>query len=89
MMNHTRPDRCAPDAFKQAGAVTDDLGYLADALEADMNHYLTVTDREYYPDTNRMFMQGYGGSGFKKVYRDRFGEDLFPCGGCCRYHRVR
>src|SRR5215813_2408408 len=41
----------------------------ADALELDMNHYLTVTDREYYPDTNRMFfMQGFGGSGFKKVY---------------------
>src|SRR5262249_54784242 len=47
----------------------DDRDLWADALEMDMNHYLTVVDREYYPDTNRMFfMQGFGGSGFKKIY---------------------
>src|SRR5215831_17233423 len=48
----------------------DDSDMLAEALEKDFNHYLTVVDKPYYPDTNRMFfMQGYGGSGFKKVYR--------------------
>lgn len=42
---------------------------LADALQADLNHYLTTTAREYYPDTDRMlFMLGFGGTAFKKVY---------------------
>lgn len=42
---------------------------LADALEVDMNHYLTSTAKEYYPDTDRMlFMLGFGGTSFKKVY---------------------
>jgi len=45
------------------------LDELATALEKDMNHYLTVTASEYYPDTDRMlFMVGFGGDGFKKVY---------------------
>lgn len=45
------------------------LDELANALEKDMNHYLTVTASEYYPDTDRMlFMVGFGGDGFKKVY---------------------
>jgi hypothetical protein len=43
---------------------------LADALEKDMNHYLTVVDREYYPDTSRMlFSRALLGCQFKKVYR--------------------
>lgn len=47
-------------------AVNDDL---ANALEKDMNHYLTVTATEYVPDTDRMlFNIGWGGDGFKKVY---------------------
>src|ERR1700761_6126326 len=42
---------------------------LANALEKDLNHYLTVTAPEYYPDTDRMlFMLGFGGTAFKKVY---------------------
>ena len=42
---------------------------LANALQKDLNHYLTVTDKEYYPDTDRMlFMLGFGGTSFKKVY---------------------
>lgn len=42
---------------------------LANALERDMNHYLTVTASEYYPDTDRMLlMLGFGGCAFKKVY---------------------
>lgn len=42
---------------------------LADALELDMNHYLTTVATEYYPDTDRMLlMLGFGGTAFKKVY---------------------
>jgi hypothetical protein len=42
---------------------------LANALEQDFNHYLTTVATEYYPDTDRMlFMTGFGGDGFKKVY---------------------
>lgn len=41
----------------------------ADDLERDMNHYLTSTATEYYPDTDRMLlMLGFGGSSFKKIY---------------------
>ena len=43
---------------------------LAQALEDDMNYFMTVTASEYYPDTDRMLLWvGVGGSGFKKVYR--------------------
>jgi len=42
---------------------------LANDLENDLNHYLTSTAREYYPDTDRMLlMLGFGGTAFKKVY---------------------
>jgi hypothetical protein len=45
----------------------DQLGNL---LESSMNHYLTAVATEYYPDTDRMlFMTGFGGSGFKKIYQ--------------------
>ena len=41
----------------------------ANALEKDLNHYLTATATEYYPDTDKMFlMLGFGGTAFKKVY---------------------
>ena len=41
----------------------------ANAFQRDMNHYLTVTASEYYPDTDRMLlMLGFGGTAFKKVY---------------------
>ena len=41
----------------------------ANALERDINHYLTSTAKEYYPDTDRMLlMVGFGGTGFKKGY---------------------
>jgi len=44
---------------------------MAERLERDMNHYLTVTAKEYYPDTSQMLLWGvyFGGSGFKKVSR--------------------
>lgn len=41
----------------------------AEALERDMNAYLTAVASEYYPDTKQMLlMLGFGGSAFKKVY---------------------
>lgn len=43
---------------------------VANALETDLNHYLTAVATEYYPDTDRMLFQvGFGGGGFKKVYK--------------------
>jgi hypothetical protein len=49
-----------------ANLATDQL---ANDLENDLNHYLTSTATEYYPDTDRMLlMLGFGGSAFKKVY---------------------
>lgn len=48
---------------------TTDQDEIANALEKDLNHYLTATASEYYPDTDRMlFMLGFGGTAFKKVY---------------------
>ena len=48
---------------------TDATDELANDLENDLNHYLTSTAREYYPDTDRMLlMLGFGGTAFKKVY---------------------
>lgn len=42
---------------------------LAEALEKDLNHYLTTTASEYYPDTRRgLFWSSFGGCVFKKVY---------------------
>ena len=42
---------------------------LSQALEKDLNHYLTAVATEYVPDTDRMlFYIGFGGDGFKKVY---------------------
>lgn len=42
---------------------------LANALENDLNHYLTAVATEYYPDTDRMLlMLGFGGTSFKKVH---------------------
>lgn len=43
---------------------------LAEALERDMNWYLTVGDRGYYPDTSKMLMQrNLIGLAFKEVYK--------------------
>lgn len=43
---------------------------LAEALEKDLNFYLTTTATEYYPDSRRMFFwTGFSGLAFKKVYR--------------------
>lgn len=51
------------------GDQTVELDAIANALEQDMNHYLTVGAPEYYPDTDRMFFTlGHGGEAYKKVY---------------------
>lgn len=60
------PVKIRIDGFGQRSASQDNL---AEALERDMNHFLTVTASEYYPDTDKMLFQlGFGGSAFKKVY---------------------
>lgn len=54
---------------QQPGSETRDM--LSEALAKDMNHYLTVIDREYYPDTSHMLMhRALFGCEFKKVYYD-------------------
>lgn len=46
-----------------------DRNALAEALEEDMNHYLTAVAKEYVPDYYRMlFAQGLMGTAFKKVF---------------------
>lgn len=60
------PPTGAPMNLEIPGATSADL---AMALQSDLNHYLTVTASEYYPDTTRMaFRVGLFGCGFKKVY---------------------
>ena len=42
---------------------------LAEAFQKDFNHYLTVTAKEFYPDTDRMLLfLGFSGMSFKKIY---------------------
>jgi len=43
---------------------------LAEALQRDMNYFLTTTATEFGPETSHMLLWGcyFGGSGFKKVY---------------------
>jgi hypothetical protein len=49
---------------------TPEKDKLANDFEMDFNHYLTAVATEYYPDTDRMLlMTGFGGDGFKKVYK--------------------
>jgi hypothetical protein len=49
---------------------TAETDALADALERDLNYYLTSVATEYYPDSRRMFFwTGFAGMAFKKVYR--------------------
>lgn len=56
----------APASPPDTGAARDAL---AEAFETDLNHYLTVTASEYYPDLDRgLFYLGYGGTIFRKPY---------------------
>lgn len=59
-----------PPMLPAAPAPKPPRDQVAEALEKDLNHYLTTTAREYYPDTDRMLLYvGFGGCAFKKVYR--------------------
>ena len=52
-----------------ANGSTTQRDEVANAFEKDMNHFLTSTAREYYPDTDRMLLLlGFGGTSFKKVF---------------------
>lgn len=58
----------SPDQTEDPDLTRDQM---ADALATDMNHYLTVTDREYYPDFSKMLrVRALIGNAFRKVYRD-------------------
>ena len=58
-----------PVKVRNDGEGNELAGMLADALEKDMNHYLTKVAKEYYPDTDRMLlMLGFSGIAFKKGY---------------------
>lgn len=60
-----------PVKVRNDGDETDERQQLADQLESDVNHYLTVTASEYYPDTDRgLIYLAFGGDIFKKVYHD-------------------
>jgi hypothetical protein len=58
-----------PVKVRNDGTSDEQSMILAAALEQDINHYLTVTATEYYPDTDRAFFYtGFGGCSFKKIY---------------------
>lgn len=57
-------------AAAQPPAPTADRDELANALESDLNWYLTKGDPEYYPDFSRMlFNRALIGNAFRKVFR--------------------
>jgi len=59
----------APPSPVRPGAMSSAQDELAEALETDLNHWITAVATEYYPDTDRMlFWIGAGGQGIKKVY---------------------
>ena len=58
-----------PVKVSNEGDQTVQMDAAANALETDLNHYLTSGAPEYYPDTDRMFFSlGHGGEAYKKVY---------------------
>ena len=65
------PDPDAPPPMGHNGGPDMTSSDLAEALERGLNHYLTVVDKGYRPDSVRMlFWVGFGGCAFKKVYND-------------------
>ena len=60
-----------PVKVRNDGEGNNAADMLAEALEKDMNHYLTKVAKEYYPDTDRMLLLlGFCGISFKKGYHD-------------------
>lgn len=60
-----------PVKVKDVGAATKSDDDLAEVFQRGMNHYLTETAKEFYPDTSHMLLWGtsFKGAGFKKIYR--------------------
>lgn len=59
-----------PAKIRNDGDDSQERDALAEDLEEDYNHWLTVTATEYYPDTDRaLFLAAFGGCIHKKVYR--------------------
>ncbi len=60
-----------PAKVQVAGMDTFNEEKIARDFEQDFNYYLTVAAPEYYPDTDRgNYYLAYGGSVWKKIYRD-------------------
>lgn len=63
------PPPAPPMMGHNGGPPMPSRGDLADALEKDMNHFLTKVDRQYYTDFSRMlFSLGPMGTEFRKIY---------------------
>ena len=64
------PGAAPPPPIGHNGGPPLERSDLAEALEKDMNHFLTKVDRQYYRDFSRMlFSLGPMGTEFRKVYR--------------------
>ena len=60
-----------PVKIRNDGEGNDLTFTLSQALEKDLNTYLTKTAKEYYPDTDRMLLLlGFSGIAFKKGFHD-------------------
>ena len=69
----TPDQRTAPDGqgLPEPGLSDQDRDDLAEQLQRDMNWYLTVGDRGYYPDVSKMLMnRNLIGLAFREIYRD-------------------
>lgn len=60
-----------PAQSQVVGNVTDELEKQGEKVKRWMNYYLTIVDKEYYPDSERLLMYlGLVGCAFRKVYSD-------------------
>lgn len=60
-----------PAKVQTISGETTDEDTLARDFQQDLNYFLTEVDRGYYTDTDRMlFYRAFGGSAYKKIYRD-------------------
>lgn len=60
-----------PAKIQTISGETGDEDDLAKKFGQDFNYFLTEVDKGYYTDTDRMlFYRAFGGSAYKKVYRD-------------------
>lgn len=60
-----------PAKIQTISGNTGESDTLARDFTQDFNYYLTEVDKPFYPDSDRMlFYRAFGGTAFKKVYRD-------------------